>query len=826
MKKIWQYIAIAAACFFAASCVPEYPQVNQGQLPQASEFQIQIDVDQETNFVTFNLLNEGMTPIWIFGDEQLIDGKQNKKYSYTGNGLKLRFREAGEYSVEVKAYNASGTSVGSVVKTFTLNNTYRDPFDPTPYIRALSGGASQDWVWNSTEAGHFGCGETVANPKGWWSCDANGKTGFLYDDVLTFDSEGQYTFTPADGKAYANKGSEYSVESKTADEDYLFPAETKTTKFTFENSWTDEGIEEIYLVFDPGTIVSYVPHKSLVENPRFLVVESKPANMKKKLQLVAFVNTPDNPNGIAWYYEFVPKGSNAGSADPLFGLDSKTWVPDNETAGYMGCGPDFGNSGGWWSAGAHDKDAFGVTDDELTFFANGKYVFNPGADGMVYCNWESGWRPDGYYSGDGSTDYDAPAEQIESTYTLGSDATGDYIELPAGVLYGYIPKPAVLTEVNRLYIKELTANKLFVVANFDGISWQFIYRPKDGVTPDPGPDTNDPYNPDVELDVNGPGNLWAAANVTVDYWYADGVWSQIADPEAEVLPGNGLKVIIPAGIGGGEWQGQTKFHTDIPASKDKKYDFGITLEADEDNTVTLKLAWEGNDNDNAFFYANDIKLTADTPRTVKFKEVFPKNKDGEAIDYDKVVLFVDLGRTPAGTTVSMSNICLQESVVLDPASDRNLWKSATVTNDYWYADGVWSQIADPEAEVLPGNGLKVVVPAGVGGGEWQGQTKFHTNIPASKDKKYDFAITLEADEDNTVTLKLAWEGNDNDNAFFYKNDVKLTADEPFTFTAVNTFPKNKDGEAIDYDKIVLFVDLGRTPAGTTVSMKDILFQEH
>ena len=115
-------------------------------------------------------------------------------------------------------------------------------------------------------------------------------------------------------------------------------------------------------------------------------------------------------------------------------------------------------------------------DDEITFFANGKYVFDPGENGMVYCNWESGWRPDGYYSGDGSTDYDAPAERMESTYVLGSDEIGDYIEIPAGVLYGYIPKPQVLSEVNRLYIKELTANKLFVVANFDGISWQFIYR--------------------------------------------------------------------------------------------------------------------------------------------------------------------------------------------------------------------------------------------------------------------------------------------------------------------------------------------------------------
>ena len=824
MKNIWKYIGAAALVALAAvACKPEYPELVQSGLPSASDFDVTITVDQTTNQATFNLNNTGMVPVWNFGTE-LIDGKASKVYAYTGNGLTLRFREAGEHQVEVKAYNVNGLSTGSVLKTFKMNDTYRDPFDATPYIRAVSGGSSQDWVWNSTEKAHFGCGP-AGDPLGWWQCDPNGKAGFLYDDVMTFDSEGNYSFNPGDGQAYAKNDAEYPAGHAVETDDYLFPAELKTSKYSFENNWNDAGIEEVYLTLAPGSILSYVIHKSLVDSPRYQVLETKTSEMKKKLKLMGTASTPNNGDGISFYYEFVPKGSNAGAADPLFGLESKTWVPDNESAGYMGCGPDFGNSGGWWSANPHDKDAFGVTDDELTFFANGKYVFNPGADGMVYCNWESGWRPDGYYSGDGSTDYDAPAEEIVSTYTLGSDELGDYIELPAGVLYGYIPKPQVLSEVNRLYIKELTANKLFLVANFSGISWQFIYRPKDGQVV-PGPDPDDPYNPDVELDVTGPGNLWAAATVTNDYWYADGGWGQIADPEAEALPGNGLKVVIPEGIGGSEWQGQTKFHTDIFASKDKKYDFGITLEADADNTITLKLAWEGNDNDNAFFYANDIKLTADTPRTVKFKEIFPKNKDGEPIDYDKVVLFVDLGRTPAGTTVSMSDICLQESTVLDPASDRNLWKNANVTNDYWYADGGWGQIADPVAEVLPGNGLKVVIPEGIGGSEWQGQTKFHTDIPASKDKKYDFAITLEADADNTLTLKLAWEGNDNDNAFFYRNDVKLSADTPYTFKAVNIFPQNNAGEPIDYDKVVLFVDLGRTPAGTTVSMSDIVFQEH
>ena len=654
MKTIWQYIAIAALAVSAAACTPEYPEPRQGNLPQASALDVTITVDQETNYATFVMNNKGVVPVWIFGDQK-IDGKASKRYSYTENGVTLRFRDAGEYTVEVKAYNANGLSQGSLVKTFTMNNTYRDPFDPSPYIRAVSNSDSQEWVWNSTENGHFGCGP-VGDPLGWWQCEANGKKGFLYDDVMTFDAEGNYTFDPGDGKAYANTGSEFMSEYNTG-EDYLFPVEESTHKYTFENNWNDAGIEEIYLVLDPGSILSYVPHKSAVEEPRFLVLESKTANMKKKLQLMSTVYTPNNPDGISWYYEFVPMGSVVGAADPLFGYESKTWVLDNESAGYMGCGPDMGNSGGWWSAGPHEKDGFGLIDDEITFFANGKYVFDPGENGMVYCNWESGWRPDGYYSGDGSTDYDAPAERMESTYAIGSDDKGDYIELPAGVLYGYIPKPQVLSETNRLYIKELDDNKLFVVANFEGISWQFIYRPKDGqvIGPDQPETTVVPLDP-TNYDVNGEGNLWKTANLEVETWYSPGDWSGGITPDYEITAGNGISVTIPEGVGGSEWMGQTKLKSHVASSADKTYAFSVKLTATDDMTVTIKLTNDPEENDDihSFFYDGQVKLTAG--------ETLLYVKEGlkQQVSGDNVMLIFDFGRSPIGSIIEASDIIFME----------------------------------------------------------------------------------------------------------------------------------------------------------------------
>lgn len=139
------------------------------------------------------------------------------------------------------------------------------------------------------------------------------------------------------------------------------------------------------------------------------------------------------------------------------------------------------------------------------------------------------------------------------------------------------------------------------------------------------------------------------------YWYSPSDWSGGLNPETETLENNGLKVVIPEGIGGNEWQGQTVFHTDIPMSASKTYDFCVTVEADQDiPAMTFKLAWEGNDNDHAAFYVNDFAVEAGEPATFKMESVVPD------VDYDKVVLFVDLGRCTAGTTVTLTKICLQE----------------------------------------------------------------------------------------------------------------------------------------------------------------------
>lgn len=636
MKTTLKYIALSMSAALMAACSPDYITPDQAKLPQAADFDVQVEVNQETNYVTFNMNNNGIVPVWIVGATDPIDNANGSKvtgknYAYTGNGLLLRFRDEGKHTVEVKAYNAHGISVGSQMVEFTLNNTYRDPFDPAPYIKALSDGSTKTWEWNHTVAGHFGCGPFGGTGTEWWSAGAEEKKDWsLYDDKITFGADGSYIYDPGDGQLYVNANSGIKPEYATG-EDYLVPWEKTTATYSVESNWNDAGVEEIYITLPKGTPMSYVADQTELDDPRYLVLESKPADMKKCLKLVANLKTSGNPDGIAWHYEFVKEGSAGGDVtDPLYGKTSKTWVLDSEANGHIGCGPDQANAAGWWAAGPNEKAGFGLYDDEITFYADGKYVFNPGEDGKIYINKEVTAIGPGTTQ---SEDYDIDWTVQESTYTL----NGDVLTFPEGVVIGYVANNESVTNPTYV-ITENTEDKLVIVANFSGISWQYIYKPK----------------PDV-FDVDGPGNFWKSASVSMTYWYSPSDWSGGLNPETETLENNGLKVIIPEGIGGNEWQGQTVFHTDIPMSASKTYDFCVTVEADQDiPAMTFKLAWEGNDNDHAAFYVNDFTVEAGEPATFKMESVVPD------VDYDKVVLFVDLGRCTAGTTVTLTKICMQE----------------------------------------------------------------------------------------------------------------------------------------------------------------------
>ncbi len=115
MKKLVIYflgIVLIGFCF--SSCTPEVIEsVDQSKLPQISGVKAEISVSGRV--VTFHSEIDGCVSVWTVSSSVL-----KKNGVYTGNDLQVKFKDAGTYSVEIKAYNRNGLSDGSMVKEFVL----------------------------------------------------------------------------------------------------------------------------------------------------------------------------------------------------------------------------------------------------------------------------------------------------------------------------------------------------------------------------------------------------------------------------------------------------------------------------------------------------------------------------------------------------------------------------------------------------------------------------------------------------------------------------------------------------------------------------------
>ena len=827
MKRFFKYIAVAMAMsLLAIGCTTEILTPDQNKLPEASSLDVVIDVDQATNYVTFTVKNTALVPMWIFGEDK-IDGKANKKYAYTGNGISLRIREAGTHQVEVKAYNAHGISVGSKIVEYTLDNTYRDPFDPTPYMKAIAG----EWQWNSEVAGHFGCGEPGTDGTNWWSCGANEKADWsLYDDRMTFTADGVYTYNPGDGQVYVNKDSGFKNEYNTNDgNDYIAPIDEYTTSYTIENSWNDAGIEEIYLVLPEGSNLSYIPNPEALTNPRWRFLETKTSAIKKKMSLVI-----DN-GGIAWKYEFIPAVKVATPEELLAGTsaEGKVWVLDTESRGHLGCGESVENPAGWWAAGANEKAGTGLYDDEITFYPDGKYTYSSGADGKMYINW--GVTAIGPNPG-AEPDIDIEWPFTESTYAF----DGETITLAANTPMVYVPSDHVWANPV-FHVTAISETSLTVVADNPGCYWQMIFKARDIQGP-AGPTLNGTELP-AEISV-AQGDLIEVGNLNLDE-----IW---VDPDFFEVSGNALKFKAVAGDYHFSYDKNAKWIKVVPMYNGAKatYENGKALWIIGDGggkpTTDYLIGWNTGEAPLpcAQIGENTYQITLAMKAEGGSVKVFGQADWGLEWTKDKYGTVTDNGffhvpgddgniHTIEGTEpgyytftfvdndgiLDMTVDKVKETVFDASDATHNMWLNKNLLSmSYYYAPG-WAQIADPAVEE-DGNSYVISLPEATTD-QWQAQVAFHTDMTSSAAKTYDFQCVLTSNQDHPgVTIKLVLSGGgDNDNIFYFADRHPLKADEEYVY-------RMADMPGIDMDKISLFFDFGGNAAGTEVNVRDVLFQEH
>lgn len=512
---------------------------------------------------------------------------------------------------------------------------------------------------------------------------------------------------------------------------------------------------------------------------------------------------------------------------PYYNRISRTWRINYAEAGHMGCGEPGSDGSNWWSANPNDKADWGVYDDRITFNADGEYTYNPGDGGTMYVN--TGCSIFSEFNTNDGQDFMADVDVQTASYKFDVDGENIVLILPANTQFPYISSDAQFANPKFTVLK-LTSNEMILLYEGDGITWRFVFTSKEEEAPAFGG-----FKADSDF------NLWKGATFTNDFYYAHGEgWEANPTPIGfETVADNKYKVTLPC-ESNMQWQAQVKFFTNITSSAANNYDFSAIFTPTNDiKGATVKLVLHGGgDNDNIFYFADRIDLSAGD------SYVFWKS-DMPGIDMDHVDLVLDFGGAPAGTEVEIKNIVFKNHadddgtvlpgvddtpkvdwVAVDSPENLGAGFNTAGSMSFWWADGGWSQVADPGFSYA--DGVYTITAVENGGSEWQGQcsiTGVALNI--EEGQAYDVRVKIVAsDELGRVTLKVNKDPDvQNDpNTLCYKGDFKLEEGENF-LEMVGVVAKN-GSDPISFDQAKFILDFGGAPAGFEAKVSNIIIQKH
>jgi hypothetical protein len=412
-----------------------------------------------------------------------------------------------------------------------------------------------------------------------------------------------------------------------------------------------------------------------------------------------------------------------------------------------------------------------------------------------------------------------PVDPQTSSYTLDADADGNVIiKLAAETLFPYIANDEQYN-AGEYHIESISAKKMSLIIDNGNIAWHFILTSEEDTPPTPAINW---------VDVDSPDNLGAGFNTVgnMEFWWADGSWTKLGDPQFSYA--NGVYTIVASENGGAEWQAQNSIHhvtTNIV--KDEYYDIRFKINASEAiDRYTFKVCDEAND-DNLLIYRGDLSLDGGD-NIVELTGI----KSGGS--FAEAKLIIDLGGINSGVTVQLSDIIIQkgEEPTIDE-SDPKLIDWAGVNSaenmgaafnsvgsmEFWWADGSWTKLGDPQFSYA--DGVYTIVATENGGAEWQAQNSIqNVALNIEEGQVYDLSVKITTSADlERLTVKIC-DQNDDDNLLFYNGNI--TADAGENLIQFANITKGKGS----FTTAKFFVDLGGIPAGTEVKISDIIVQKH
>lgn len=628
--KIFKYIALFAAAAFALSCVPESLEVDQNKVPQASEINAVCKVNQETNEVTFSITNQAMVPIWIVENE-IVNGRKTTK-NYVGNDLTLLFNERGEHTIQVKAYNAHGTSVGAKPVTFVTENY-------VTYDKGIAGWdpAEDTNLWRTANKGNI----SFWYAPGWAQ---------IADPVYQVDDEGNFTVSLGSATTDQWQAQMFIADlglATTSDKTYDFQVILASNKE------------------HPGVTVKLVS----ASDDGVFYFDGRHALKANKDYLYQMVSMPGQDIAeLKLVFDF---GGNADATDIeikniIFSEHQENHTIE-ETAGPTKWNADI--EANMWKSAVHNQISCWFADNGWSQIADPVWTEKDGAyeitipPGMGASQWQ------GQFAVNHTGIALVSGKKYDFQFVLKSDAAHPGVTIkPCNGVDGASDTPFMadakhVLEAGKEYIYQLADVEgkdipdLKIVFDFGGGAEGALVEIKDIIicehqedhvvfVPEVDPNENTLFDPTAAE------NLWLGAKKDeMFYYYAPG-WEKIADPSIVADGDNYFTLMLPTATTE-QWQAQVAFcKLGISTTGGKKYDFQVILNSNNDLPgVTIKLTHA--DNDNVFYFADKHAVTGG-------KDFVYQMSNLEGQDIPDLDLFFDFGGNPDATEVEIKDIIIQE----------------------------------------------------------------------------------------------------------------------------------------------------------------------
>ncbi len=335
------------------------------------------------------------------------------------------------------------------------------------------------------------------------------------------------------------------------------------------------------------------------------------------------------------------------------------------------------------------------------------------------------------------------------------------------------------------------------------------------------------------FDVDSNDNLFKGIDVANNWntWFADGGWSPF-EKQPTLSNVNGEYRLHFDEVGPDRWQGQLAFnHIPVKLEAGKKYDFSLIATSNK-KLPGLKIkicnGVEGA-SDSPVLMDEDFEVSADEPICLygTLLEGFDCNNDlkfvfdfgGSEAPADVILenfVLIDHDKNPI---VAPEKIIAVNWCAVDSPDNLGAGFNKVGSMGFWWADAGWGQVGDPGFSFA--DGVYTITAVENGGGEWQGQSSINNvDIDMQEDLFYDIKCkVVSSAEVGRYTVKVCQQ-DDDDNALFYKGDLKLNEGENIV-----EFTKLKMSKGAASTMKWIF-DFGGTPAGTELKLSDFILQKH